>query len=177
MYDGLPYDPQADEITQLIALKSGRKHSGGDDGNEPTPRLLARPQLPTLDSGGAPTPVVPHGAPLSSGAQEAAAASVAAARQRALSELAAAQAKAIAGTQLDLLSGGTESRERDRGGDSSGGSSGAAGSAGSTFHGDFAQPEGGPAEDSFPFGMVSAINTVLYERHGYTHMQRHGDPM
>lgn len=158
-------------------MKSGRKHEGDDDGDESTPRLLARPQLPTLDSNGAPKPLVPGGGPLSSGAQEAAAASVAAARQRALSELATAQAQAVASRQLDLLSGGTESRERDRGGGSNGGSSGEAGSAGNTYHDGSAWSEGSPTEDSFPFGMVSAINTVLYERHGYTPMQRHGDPM
>ncbi len=142
------FDALADEVTQLLFLRSSSQASPGS-GSDAPPRLLSRPQLPKVDRKGFPQPLQAGGSALSSGAVDAAAAAVAAARQQALRKLAAAQADAVASSRSDVAPSG-------RGG-SAGGNSGDDGS-------------------SFPFGLVSAINSVLYDRHGYTRMPRHGDP-
>ena len=150
----------------MLFVQTGAFRSSSGDNTMPP--LLSRPQLPTRDSKGDPHPPQSITSPTSDGTADAAAAAVASARQRALRQLALVQADAVASSNSDVASSTVDA-----------GSSKISdiGSGAGVGRYDIGQPPRSMPHSDFPFTLVSAINTVLYDRHGYTRMERHGNPL
>lgn len=158
----------------LFVQTGGSRPSSGDN---TMPPLLSRPQLPKRDSKGDPQPPQSIPSLTSGGAADAAAAAVAVARQRALHQLALAQADAVASSNSEIRQPISSSDVASSMVDAGSGKISDIGGGAGVDRCSIGQPSRSLPHSSFPFTLVSAINTVLYDRHGYTRMERHGNPL
>lgn len=149
-------------MTNLLYNRS----SGSPDPEEDreVPQLLSRPVRPQLH-GSFPSLPPRAAAGVSSGASETAAAAVAAARKEALEKLQAQLDGRNAASDVATAGGDSDSAAGSRGGVSEDGTP------------ESGVPDSTASDSGFPFAFAAALNSVLYQRHGYQRMKSHGNPL